>query len=81
MFRGVRPVSGITLFWVVVLGVLDAIAVYFIMKYGVQHGEPSPEKPEESQAVEAIRKMNAERLAKIESARARQLPSGEAQSS
>ena len=73
--------SGVTLFWVLVLGVLDTVAVFIIMKYGVQHLEHAPNKPEDSHAVEQIRKLNAERLAKIEAARAKQLPSGEAQSS
>lgn len=68
-----------TLFWVVLLGALDAVGVYIIMKYGVRHGEPTPKKPEDSRAVQTLRQMNAERAARIEAARARaSLPSGEA---
>jgi hypothetical protein len=63
------------------LGILDAIFVYAIFYYGLRHNPHPPEKPEESNAVKQLREMNAERLAKIEAARARQLPSGEAKPS
>lgn len=72
---------GSTLLWVLVLGVLDAIAVFIIMRQGLKHGEHTPEKPEESHAVVQIRALNAARLAKVEAGRAKALPSGEAASS
>ena len=67
-----------TLFWIALLGILDAIAVIVINRVGVGHGEPTPKKPEDSPAVRALLAANAERRAKIESAYARAaLPSGE----
>jgi hypothetical protein len=71
-----------TWFWIGLLGLLDAVGVFYILKYGVRHGEPTPKKPEDSPAVRALRQMNAERAARIEAARARAaLPAGEAKSS
>ena len=66
------------LFWIAMLGILDAIAVIIINRVGVGHGEPTPQKPEDSPAVRTLLAANAERRAKIESAYARAaLPSGE----
>ncbi len=74
--------DGSTFVWLVVLGILDGVAVFMIMKYGIRHGEPTPRKPEDSPAVAELRRVNAERLAKIEAARARTaLQSGEPSSS
>ena len=71
-----------TLFWIALLGILDSIMVIVINRVGVSHGEPTPEKPEDSPAVLALRQSNAERLARIEAARQRSaLPSGEAATS
>lgn len=74
--------TGATIIWVILLGGLDALFVYFMMRRGLQHNGHAPEKPEESHAVMQLRAINAERVAKIEAARARQqLPAGEAKPS
>ena len=66
------------LFWIALLGILDAIAVIIINRVGVGHGEPTPQKPEDSPAVRTLLAANAERRAKIDAAYARAaLPSGE----
>lgn len=58
---------------------IDAVAVFFIMRSGLKHdGLHEPAKPEESAAVQRLRKLNAERREKIEAARAKAaLPAGE----
>lgn len=72
--------TALTFLWVVILGVLATVAVLIIMKFGLEHGEDAPEKPEDSEAVIRLRQLNAERLAKVEAGRAKALPSGEADS-
>jgi hypothetical protein len=66
------------LFWIAMLGIMDAIMVVVINRVGVSHGEPTPKKPEDSPAVRELLAANAERRARIEAAYARAaLPSGE----
>jgi hypothetical protein len=66
------------LFWIALLGILDSVMVIIINRVGVSHGEPTPQKPEDSPAVRALLTANAERREKIEAAYARAaLPSGE----
>lgn len=64
---------------VVALIGMDVIGVYYIMRLGLKHeGLHEPLKPEDSEAVQRLRKLNAERLEKIEAARAKgALPAGE----
>ncbi|MBK9126027.1 MAG: hypothetical protein IPM16_23265 [Chloroflexi bacterium] len=67
-----------TLIVIIALIGIDIIAVYYIMRLGLKHeGLHEPLKPDESVAVQRLRKLNAERLEKIEAARAKAaLPAG-----
>lgn len=66
------------LFWIALLGILDTVAVIIINRVGVSHGEPTPQKPEDSPAVRELLALNTERRARIEAAYASAaLPSGE----
>jgi hypothetical protein len=65
---------------IVVLTVIgmDVVGVYFLMRVGISHaGLHEPVAPEESVAVQRLRKLNAERREKLEAARAKAaLPAG-----
>ncbi|MBV6437085.1 MAG: hypothetical protein AELANPGJ_02364 [Anaerolineae bacterium] len=69
----------LSLIAIVALIGLDIVGVYFILRLGVDHsGLLEPETPEESPAVQRLRQLNAERLERIEAARAHAaLPAGE----
>jgi hypothetical protein len=65
-------ISPFTFVVVMVLFAADLIGVYFIMQYGLSHdGLPHVEASGDTESVQKLRQMNAQRLAKIEAGRAR----------
>lgn len=69
---GGDDVNGFTFAVVAVLLAADLVGVYFIMQYGLQHdGLPHVGSVEETESIQKLRRMNAERLAKVEAGRAR----------